>query len=165
MIAPRLVLYGHFGSGNLGNDSTLEAVLSYIEMNMPTASVICICAQPQIITEKYGIQTLPIDASGYARGHLSNRKGLRIFQKFINRIADEIDFWFRWTGVLRRADMFIVVGTGAADDMGVRPWKAPIGSLYVLVQTSDTRGGGRRFRPGRVCGISHPASRPASPCA
>ena len=61
MRAPHLILYGHFGVGNIGNDSTLAAALYNIQRYHPTATITCVCSGPQVVAQRFGIATLPID--------------------------------------------------------------------------------------------------------
>lgn len=121
MKAPHLVLFGHFGVNNFGNDSTMEAMLHNIKKLQPSAEVTCVCTGPKVIAERFGIQTLPVDVSEFSRGNLHTNRLFHI----INRIADEVVFWFTRINWFRSVDQFAVVGTGALDDMAVHPWNAP----------------------------------------
>ena len=42
MSVPQLALFGVFGVGNLGNDSTLEAMLHHIRKYQPAAAITCV---------------------------------------------------------------------------------------------------------------------------
>lgn len=57
---PRFALLGNFGTGNLGNDGSLEAMLLTIRRLRPDAELICICPNPENIARTYGISGLPI---------------------------------------------------------------------------------------------------------
>jgi polysaccharide pyruvyl transferase WcaK-like protein len=124
-----IVLYGNFGVGNLGNDSSLEAMLHAIKRYRPEASVICVCHGPHGVEERYGIPTQPVDISA-ARLRQPAGGGLwRRATAAADRLLDEVAFWVRRPNWLRTAGQFIVVGTGVLDDMGVRPWNAPFDLL------------------------------------
>ncbi len=126
MSSPRLVLYGHFGVGNLGNDSTLEAMLYNIRKYQPSANIICVCTGPQVVTQRYGIDTLPIDISEDRNIRQQPSGVLRKAIRVTTRIIDEINFWLKRIRWFRSVDQFLVVGTGALDDMAViHPWNAP----------------------------------------
>ena len=42
--APRVGLFGNLGSGNIGNDASMEAVLAYLEADHPDAIIDAMCA-------------------------------------------------------------------------------------------------------------------------
>ena len=121
---PRIILYGHFGSGNIGNDSSLEAMLHHIKKYQPTLEVICICDGPQMIGDSFGIKTLPIDESHSGSDDKSGNKSR--LKKVWSRLLGEFIFWLKRPSWFQRGDQFIIVGTGAVDDMAVKhPWNAP----------------------------------------
>ncbi|MEJ7929726.1 polysaccharide pyruvyl transferase family protein [Ramlibacter sp. AN1015] len=122
MARNKIVLYGHFGAGNIGNDSTLEAVLQYLRRYPRPSEVICVCSGPDEIGKRFGIKTLPI--SGGAEVQTSQHRSLVVHK--VIRLFDELRFWLEYPRWFEEGDKFIVVGTGAADDLGViRPWNAP----------------------------------------
>ena len=109
-----------------GNDSTLEAMLINIRKYLPSAIVTCVCTGPQVIAKRFGIGTLPIDVNEDRNVRWTNRKTPSKIMRGATRIRDEIDFWMKRTQWMRSIDQFIVVGTGALDDMAViNPWNAP----------------------------------------
>jgi polysaccharide pyruvyl transferase WcaK-like protein len=103
----------------------LEALLLAISQYQPEAELTCVCPNPRVVAEQFGIPVLPVDVSETRRFGLADRWPLRRIRRAITRIVDEIDFWFSRTRWFRSIDQFIVVGTGVLDDMGVRPWNAP----------------------------------------
>lgn len=122
----RIVLYGHFGSGNIGNDSSLEAMLHAIKKYRPSAEVICICNGPQVIRERFGIETMQIGPAHHGEGEGSGNRFVNLFRKAWRRLSSELEFWIQRPRWFRPGDQFIVVGTGAVDDMAVKhPWNAP----------------------------------------
>jgi polysaccharide pyruvyl transferase WcaK-like protein len=123
---PRIVLYGHFGSGNVGNDSTLEAMLYNIQKVQPTTIITCICSGPQIIAKRFKINTLPINIAEHGMGNHPSRRNASFLKRVLNRCVDEFRFWLKQPAWFRSIDQFIVVGTGAVDDAAVRrTWNAP----------------------------------------
>lgn len=122
---PHVVLFGHYGVGNLGNDSSLEAALHGVRTHLPSATVTCVCRGPRVVAERYGIATLPMDVNE-DRGPADPgqaRPGLP--RKLARRALDEVDFWVRRTRWLRTVDRFIVAGTGAIYDATSPPWNVP----------------------------------------
>ena len=53
--APRIGLVGWFGSGNIGNDGTLEALLGHLRTAYPQAAVDVLTNAPDVVTERYGL--------------------------------------------------------------------------------------------------------------
>jgi polysaccharide pyruvyl transferase WcaK-like protein len=124
MRKPRIVLYGHFGSGNIGNDSSFEAALYHIKKHRPAAEIVCICNGPQEISERFKIEAQPI-ASPRREARSANRI-LSTLEKIWARWIDEFTFWSKRPSWFQPGDQFVVVGTGAVDDMSVKhPWNAP----------------------------------------
>lgn len=122
----RIVLFGHFGSGNIGNDSTLEAAIQNIPKYLPDAEIICVCNGPKVIAERFHIPTLPFDISESKNEIKSANRSVARVKRLSKRVVDEIQFWLDRPAWFRGAEQFIVVGTGAVDDMGVqRAWNAP----------------------------------------
>ncbi len=151
-------MFGHFGAGNIGNDSTLEAALVNIQRLEPTASISCVCTAPAVVTARFGIEAVPVDI-GETLGSRSRGLGvLARIQRLAIRGADEIAFWTAGTRWLRKADQFIVVGTGALDDMAVRPWNAPY-DLFKWCHAAKQAGAKVIFLSVGAGPIKHPVSR------
>lgn len=126
MTKSHIALYGHFGSGNIGNDSSLEAMIYNIRKYSPSSDITCICTGPENVAARYGIKTLPMDVSELRNTKQSNSRLVRIIKRIFHRIIDELIFWNQKPSWFKTVDQFIVAGTGAVDDMAVRwPWNAP----------------------------------------
>jgi polysaccharide pyruvyl transferase WcaK-like protein len=117
-----IALFGHFGAGNIGNESTLQAMLSYIRRLMPNAKMICICSAPEIVSESYRIPTVPIREIVVTPRNFRNPVA-RLARKLLIGLPCEL---YRWTCCARSlcgADMLIVVGTGLLTDaFGIHSW-------------------------------------------
>lgn len=134
----KIILYGHFGSGNVGNDSSFEAALYHVGKYRPDAEVICVCSGPREISRRFGIQSLSMSGK-HADEAVVSGIASRIRRIWL-RIMDEISFWFQRPRWFQPGDQFIVVGTGAVDDMAVRrPWHAPY-ELYKWCKTAKLGG-------------------------
>lgn len=128
MTASTVVLYGHFGSGNIGNDSSFEAALHHIRKLAPQADLICVCNGPDEVARRFHINAIPIDVSErHGREGAEPGRGLISFvSRAARRVFDEINFWVKRPAWFSSVGIFIVVGTGAVDDMAIRrPWNAP----------------------------------------
>lgn len=123
----KIILYGFFGSGNIGNDTSLEAALHNIKKYQPDTNVICVCNGPREVSRRFGIQALPMsehEADKPISGGLPSR-----IMRLWSRLMDEVGFWLRRPRWFQPGDKFIVAGSGGVDDYGVRrPWHRP----YVL---------------------------------
>jgi polysaccharide pyruvyl transferase WcaK-like protein len=125
--APRVGLFGLLGSGNSGNDASMETVLAYLRDAHPDAVVdVMSGGRPDRVRASYGLDATPMTwyqtregrASGVASGILKILgKGLDVF-----RVAS-------W---VRRHDAVIVPGAGALETtLPQNAWGFPL-SLYWL---------------------------------
>jgi polysaccharide pyruvyl transferase WcaK-like protein len=153
----KFVLYGHFGSGNIGNDSSFEAAFSNLKKYRPDSRIICVCNGPQEIARRFGIETLPMSGAHVAEpapSHNSSR-----VKRLLLRLMDEIHFWLKRPKWFKPGDLFVVVGTGAVDDMAVRrPWHSPY-ELYKWCKTAKLGGAQVVFLSVGVGPILNPVSR------
>ena len=53
-------LFGLLGSGNIGNDASMEAVLGYLRSYHPDAVLDAMCMGPEQVRASYGIDTIPL---------------------------------------------------------------------------------------------------------
>ncbi|MEK1854358.1 MAG: polysaccharide pyruvyl transferase family protein [Phyllobacterium sp.] len=106
----KIGLLGQFGSGNTGNDGSLEAMLDFLRASKPDAELLCICSNPKAVTEKYNVAAISI--GGFvAKGRWFNRIN-KVFADVPRRMASLLSVL---TG-LRGADLLIIPGTGILDD-------------------------------------------------
>ena len=114
----KIALFGTFGSGNLGNECTLQAMLLNIRMRVPNAQVSCICADPDKTTSTYGIRALAIREMPF-RG--TNNRVWRLLRKIFVGIPLDL---YRWLKVMKRltgSHMLMMTGTGMLSDSGIHP--------------------------------------------
>ena len=127
MKAPvRVGVFGLLGSGNLGNDGSLEAVLGYLRAEHPEASVDALCGGPEVVTARYGI---PATRLHWYRGEYrtASRAGA-IAGKGLGKLVDVV----RTAAWVRRHDVVIVPGMGVLEaTLPLRPWGFPY-SLFLL---------------------------------
>ena len=122
----RVGVFGLLGSGNLGNDGSLEAVLGYLRAEHPEASVDALCGGPEVVTARYGI---PATRLNWYRGEYrtASRAGA-IAGKGLGKLVDA----FRTAAWVRRHDVVIVPGMGVLEaTLPLRPWGFPY-SLFLL---------------------------------
>ncbi|MEU7644899.1 polysaccharide pyruvyl transferase family protein [Streptomyces huasconensis] len=126
MTAARVGLFGLLGSGNLGNDGSLEAVLGYLRAAHPEAAVDALCGGPETVTARYAI---PATRLHWYRGEYrtASRAGA-IAGKGLGKVVDV----FRTAAWVRRHDVVIVPGMGVLEaTLPLRPWGFPY-SLFLL---------------------------------
>ena len=118
-------LFGGLGSGNIGNDASLEAMLSYLRTDHPEAVLDAMCGGPDLVRARYGI---PARSIHWAPGHQSARGLQRLAVKALRKPVDAV----RIAGWVRRHDVVIVPGMGILETgLPVRPWQFPY-LLFVL---------------------------------
>ncbi|MFF1479971.1 polysaccharide pyruvyl transferase family protein [Streptomyces sp. NPDC058301] len=124
--ATRVGVFGLLGSGNLGNDGSLQAVLGYLRAEHPEAVVDALCGGPEAVTARYGI---PATRLHWYRGEYrtASRAGA-IAAKGLGKLVDA----FRTAAWVRRHDVVIVPGMGVLEaTLPLRPWGFPY-SLFLL---------------------------------
>ncbi|MFB7996096.1 polysaccharide pyruvyl transferase family protein [Streptomyces sp. NPDC056002] len=122
----RVGVFGLLGSGNLGNDGSLEAVLGYLRAEHPKAAVDALCGGPEAVAARYGI---PATRLHWYRGEYrtASRAGA-IAAKGLGKLVDV----FRTAAWVRRHDVVIVPGMGVLEaTLPLRPWGFPY-SLFLL---------------------------------
>ncbi|MER8002696.1 polysaccharide pyruvyl transferase family protein [Streptomyces sp. NPDC095613] len=122
----RVGVFGLLGSGNLGNDGSLEAVLGYLRAEHPGAVVDALCGGPEVVTARYGI---PATRLHWYRGEYrtASRAG-SIAAKGLGKLVDAV----RTAAWVRRHDVVIVPGMGVLEaTLPLRPWGFPY-ALFLL---------------------------------
>ncbi|MFD7027791.1 polysaccharide pyruvyl transferase family protein [Streptomyces sp. NPDC059917] len=122
----RVGLFGLLGSGNLGNDASLEAVLGYLREDHPDAMVDALCGGAEVVAARYGI---PATRLHWFRGEYrtASRAG-SVAAKAVGKLVDVV----RTAAWVRRHDVVIVPGMGVLEaTLPLRPWGFPY-SLFLL---------------------------------
>ncbi|WP_326648315.1 polysaccharide pyruvyl transferase family protein [Streptomyces sp. NBC_01750] len=122
----RVGVFGLLGSGNLGNDGSLEAVLGYLRAEHPEADVDALCGGPEAVTTRFGIPATRLHWYG-GEYRTASRAGA-IAAKGLGKLVDV----FRTAAWVRRHDVVIVPGMGVLEaTLPLRPWGFPY-SLFLL---------------------------------
>ncbi|MES9524721.1 polysaccharide pyruvyl transferase family protein [Streptomyces capoamus] len=122
----RVGVFGLLGSGNLGNDGSLEAVLGYLRAEHPEAVVDALCGGPEAVTARFGI---PATRMHWNRGEYrtASRAGA-VATKGLGKLVDAV----RTAAWVRRHDVVIVPGMGVLEaTLPLRPWGFPY-ALFLL---------------------------------
>ena len=103
----RVGIFGNLGSGNIGNDASMEAVLRYFSSDHPSAILDAMCGGASEVTARYGIPAIPLY---WYHMHDKRVSGMRaILLKVLGKAADV----FRTAAWVRRHDVVIVPGMGS----------------------------------------------------
>lgn len=131
----KISLLGQFGSGNSGNDGSLEAMLIYLRRFRPEAELVCICSNPALIAARYNIRTM-----GVAGPPLSSRWA-RIIDRMLLKLPRRLGLLVVSTAQLSGVDLMIVPGTGILDDFQEKAfgWPFVIFSWCVVARLCRTR--------------------------
>lgn len=124
--APRIGLFGLLGSGNFGNDASLEAVLAYLRAQHPDAILECLCPGPDEVTARYGIAATRLN---WYRAENQTASSLpALAAKAFGKLVDA----FRIMSWVRRFDAILVPGSGILESaLTVRPWERPYALFLV----------------------------------
>jgi polysaccharide pyruvyl transferase WcaK-like protein len=144
----RIVLFGNFGTGNLGNEATLQAMVYNLRRYLPNVEISCICTGPENTASTYNISAFPIRAPspilklldvsnndvptgrliGSATGTATEQH--RRITAFA-RLAASLRYcaypfveayrWFEGFARLRRSNMLVMTGTGMLSDFAITP--------------------------------------------
>jgi polysaccharide pyruvyl transferase WcaK-like protein len=114
----RIALFGAFGVGNLGNECTLQALISNIQKCAPQAEVSCICMGPQETQSAYNIpasliKELPLPPS--------KNPVLKLLRRIFLVIPMELFRWGKAVATLKDVNMLVMTGTGMLGDFGIGP--------------------------------------------
>ena len=74
---PRVGLFGHLGSGNIGNDASLEAMLRYLSTDQPGAILDAMSPGPEVVKDRYGVPAIPLRWLPPDEGQASGRRRRR----------------------------------------------------------------------------------------
>lgn len=118
--APSIALFGQFGSGNFGNDGSLEAMLLALKRLRPEARLSCICANPIVIEGQFGVPTLPMSD---AHTQKPGRRGFFAKLRKLGAKLSDASFALR---AIRTIDLLLFPGTGILDDFGEQPQGMPL---------------------------------------
>jgi polysaccharide pyruvyl transferase WcaK-like protein len=115
----RVAAYGYFGMGNIGNEGSLSALISYLRERHPEADVRCFAAGPEEVARDHGIPAVQLMAFRAP----ADRGGLLLnAAKVAGRLWDIP----RTFGLMRDVDVLVVPGTGVLEEkLMPMPWGLP----------------------------------------
>jgi polysaccharide pyruvyl transferase WcaK-like protein len=121
---PRIGLFGLLGSGNIGNDASVDAIMRYLRTDYPEADIDAMCMGWDRLRGRYGIPTTPFQWQQVHGRPGSSRKAVAALGKVIDI--------FRISAWVRKHDVVIIPGMGILDPtLPLHPWGMPY-AVYVL---------------------------------
>lgn len=124
----RIGFFGILGSGNLGNDGSLDSVLGYVRERYPDAQLGFLAMGPEQLAARYGA---PATHLQWYEPHAGDATGLRAAGlKVLGKLLDPLRTW-AW---VRGFDVVIVPGMGVLEaTLPLRPWALPYSLLWLGV--------------------------------
>ena len=152
----KIGIFGLFGSGNVGNDGSLEAMLAFLRRARPDAELICICAwvpgAPEKVAADFQLTAIPLALPKPVGGLLRTLDTLSL------RVPRQLASLVRAIRHARSMDMLIVPGTGMLDDFTDRPSGMPL-ALFGWCFAAKLYGARIAFVSVGAGPIQHPISR------
>lgn len=116
----RIGLLGNFGSSNLGNEASFEAMLKFLRRHRPNAEIVGICRYPEKVSARYGLPA-------YLLGRQKDRERWKnSIDRLMLRVPSTLSFIAHAWRSARSVDLLLVPGTGLLDDFGERPSQMPL---------------------------------------
>ncbi|HEY7669695.1 MAG TPA: polysaccharide pyruvyl transferase family protein [Hyphomicrobium sp.] len=115
---PRVGLFGLFGSGNFGNDASLEAMVGLVRRACPDAHLVCFCDGPERVRRMLSIDVVPMSLLDLRHAGRFARRLLRVLGAGPSLV--------RAMAQTRRLDALIIPGTGILDDFCSGPLGVPL---------------------------------------
>jgi polysaccharide pyruvyl transferase WcaK-like protein len=130
----RVGLFGILGSGNLGNDGSLEAVVNYLRRLDDDVELRFFCMGPDEVGARYGA---PAESLQWYEPHAGNASGLpAVALKVMGKLLDP----FRTLAWVRHNDVVIVPGMGVLEaTLPLRPWAFPYSLFWLGITARLTR--------------------------
>ncbi len=124
--SPRVGFFGILGSGNLGNDGSLDVVVAFLRDRHPDADLGFLCTGPAQVTARYGVPAVPMQ---WYDAHGGTAAGApAVVLKAVGKVLDA----FRTLAWVRRYDVVIVPGMGVLEaTLPLRPWLFPNALLWL----------------------------------
>ena len=105
----RIGLFGYLGSGNLGNDASMESALRYLRSAHPDAIIDAMCTGPDRLRHQYGLDAIPL--FWYLKHERRFPGAAAIAIKGLGKIVDIV----RIATWVRSHDVVIVPGMGVLE--------------------------------------------------
>jgi polysaccharide pyruvyl transferase WcaK-like protein len=118
-------LFGNFGTHNLGNEYTLQAIIHNVRKYLPDAEVNCICTSPREVTASHKVPAFPISdrlVKSAAGRRASGGAVAKFIRRLFLRLPMELSRWIKAFRTLKGTRMLVMTGTGMLGDFGIGPF-------------------------------------------
>lgn len=115
----KIGLLGQFGSGNTGNDGSLEAMVNFLRKARSDIELLCICSNPDAIAEQYKIKAISIS------GTIAQGRWFRRINTILAGMPQRILALYSLFAQLDGLTLLIIPGTGILDDFQENPFGWP----------------------------------------
>ncbi|WP_051400087.1 polysaccharide pyruvyl transferase family protein [Haloechinothrix halophila] len=131
--ATHVGFFGILGSGNIGNDGSLESVTNYLAKRHPEARIGFFCMGPDRLARRYDA---PAQSLQWYEAHANTATGVRaVLLKITGKLLDPL----RTLAWVRDKDAVIVPGMGVLEStQPLRPWAMPYSLLALGVASKLT---------------------------
>ncbi len=134
--APKVAIFGLFGSGNLGNDAKLEAMLHGMRRAAPHADFYAIAENPETVTERFDVPAIDL----YQRSVKAEGALIRSMPGPAKSVAREANRWERARQTLKDTNHVLLAGAGVFNGRQVNDIDMPFRVMRWTVMTR-ARGG------------------------
>lgn len=151
----KIAILHHAGGGNLGDDASVDAVITGIKLRWPDAVIAAFTMNPEEIVKRHDIHSYPLKRHRWTIGYNCvmedvGTSGSRVVDwlrttkaPLIRRLRSafrELAFWFASRRVLRSFDLLVLSGGGQLTDRS-GPWSFPytILSWFLLARSAGVR--------------------------
>jgi polysaccharide pyruvyl transferase WcaK-like protein len=148
----RIALFGNFGTGNFGNDGSLQALIEFLRERHPDTQLCCICPNEKRVDERFRLPTLPIEAE------MPKGSWFRILNRILPRFGKRLHHFVSTFRAVGKFDAIVVPGTGILDDFA-DCWQGMPLSLFIWGLAARLRGRPFAFVSMGAGPIEHPWSR------
>jgi polysaccharide pyruvyl transferase WcaK-like protein len=122
--AVRVGLFGLLGSGNLGNNASMESVVRYLRAEHPDVLIDAMCTGPETVAGRYGVPATTM--TWYHEKRVARLPV--VAEKLLGKGIDV----FRTALWVRRHDVVIVPGMGTLESsLPLRSWQVPYSFFLV----------------------------------
>lgn len=112
-----MALIGGFGTGNFGNDASLDAALQLMRRCAPDVAVESICHDPKVVAARFGLRALKMAHKPPGL--------LRWLDNALLRLPSGVVNWLYSLWIVGRYDIIVWAGTGVFDDYRTGPLGFP----------------------------------------
>lgn len=133
-------LFGNFGTVNIGNECTLQAMLYNIPKFLPGAEITCICSNPEDVVVRHEIPAIQMTHRSGGSSHYSARGRnrhfiFRLLRALLVHMPCELVEWLGALKFLKGRTMLVITGTGILTDRGEGPLGLPY-QIFKWVMTA-----------------------------